>query len=226
MQALPLLIVNRRRTGQNKGCIMPESSITLYGMNLSGHCHRVELLLRMLNLPFRYETVSPADRTSPRFLALNPLAQIPVLTDGNLVLADSNAILVYLALRYDSARTWYPGDPVIAARIQRWLSIAAGEIRFGPAMARVIRIFSRPGDLAAAQQIAARVLPFMDAHLADRSFLAHEAPTIADLACYSYVAHAPEGAIPLEPYAHIRAWLARIEALPGFTPMPRSELPS
>jgi glutathione S-transferase len=145
MQVLPLPIVNRRRTGQNKGSIMPESSITLYGMNLSGHCHRVELLLRMLNLPFRYETVSPADRTSPRFLALNPLAQIPVLTDGDLVLADSNAILVYLALRYDSARTWFPGDPVIAARVQRWLSIAAGEIRFGPAMARVIRIFSRPG---------------------------------------------------------------------------------
>ena len=205
---------------------MPDPSITLYGTNLSGHCHRVELLLRMLNLPFRYETVSPADRNSPCFLALNPLAQIPVLTDGDLTLPDSNAILVYLALRYDGARIWYPADPVIAARIQRWLSVAAGEVRFGPAMARVIRVFSQPGDLAAAQQIAARVLPFMDAHLADRSFLAHEVPTIADLACYSYVAHAPEGGIPLEPYPHIRAWLGRIEALPGFTPMPRSEPPA
>ncbi len=205
---------------------MPDPKITLYGMNLSGHCHRVELLLRMLNLPFRYETVSPADRNSPHFLALNPLAQIPVLTDGDLTLPDSNAILVYLASRYDGARTWYPEDPVIAARIQRWLSVAAGEVRFGPAMARVIRLFSWPGDLAAAQQIAARVLPFMDAHLADRSFLAHEAPTIADLACYSYVAHAPEGGISLEPYPHIRAWLARIEALSGFTPMPRSDLPA
>jgi glutathione S-transferase len=204
---------------------MPEPTITLYGMNLSGHCHRVELLLRMLNLPFRYETVQATDRNSPRFLALNPLAQIPVLTDGDLVLPDSNAILVYLALRYDSGRTWYPEDPLIAARVQRWLSVAAGEVRFGPAMARVIRIFSRPGDLAAAQQIAARVLPFMDAHLADRGFLAHDGPTIADLACYSYIAHAPEGGISLEPYPHIRAWLARIEALPGFTPMPCSDLP-
>jgi glutathione S-transferase len=209
---------------ENKGSVMPDTSITLYGMNLSGHCHRVELLLRMLNLPFRYETVSPADRNSPRFLALNPLAQIPVLTDGDLVLPDSNAILVYLASRYDGARTWYPADPVIATRIQRWLSVAAGEVRFGPAMARVIRVFSRPGDLAAAQQIAARVLAFMDAHLADRSFLAHDTPTIADLACYSYIAHAPEGGISLEPHAHIRAWLTRIEALPGFTPMPRSAL--
>ena len=123
---------------------MPDSSITLYGMNLSGHCHRVELLLRMLNLPFRYETVSPEDRHSPRFLALNPLAQIPVLTDGDLTLPDFNAILVYLAFRYDGARIWHPEDPVIAARIQRWLSVAAGEVRFGPAMARVIRISGYP----------------------------------------------------------------------------------
>ncbi len=205
---------------------MPNPSIALYGLHLSGHCHRVELLLRMLNLPFHYETVSRADFGSPRLLALNPLGQIPVLTDGDLVLPDSNAILVYLATRYDTARAWYPDDPVIAARIQRWLSLAAGEIRFGPAIARAICILSRPGDLAAAQKIAARVLPFMDAHLADRGFLAHDTATIADLACYSYVARAPEGGISLEPYPHIRAWLARIEALPGFTPMPASALPA
>jgi glutathione S-transferase len=205
---------------------MPNSAITLYGMPLSGHSHRVELLLRMLDLPFHYEVVSPNDRGSPAFLALNPLGQIPVLKDGDLVMPDSNAILVYLATRYDAARAWYPVDPVIAARVQRWLSIAAGEVRFGPALARVICVFSRPGDLATAHAVASRMLAFMDAHLADRAFLAHDTATIADLACYTYVAHAPEGGISLEPYPHIRAWLARVEALPKFTPMPRSPLPA
>ena len=117
-------------------------------------------------------------------------------------------------------------NPVIAAHIQRWLSLAAGEVRFGPAMARAIRLRVRQGDLEAAQKIADRLLMFMDAHLADCRFLANDAATIADLACYSYVALAPEGGIALEPYRHIRAWLERIEALPAFTPMPRSPLPA
>jgi glutathione S-transferase len=205
---------------------MPNPTITLYGMPLSGHCHRVELLLRMLKAPFHYEVMTLPDLTSPAFLALNPLGQIPVLKDGDLVLPDSNAILVYLAARNDAARAWRPDDAVIAARIQRWLSIAAGEVTFGPAMARRICVFSRPGDLAAAQKLAARLLTFMDAHLADRAFLAHDAATIADLACYAYIARAPEGGVALEPYPHVRAWLARIEALPGFTPMPRSKAPA
>ena len=83
---------------------MPNPSITLYGLPLSGHCHRVELLLRMLKLPFHYEVVSRSDLSSAAFLALNPLGQIPVLKDGDLILPDSNAILVYLATEYDDAR--------------------------------------------------------------------------------------------------------------------------
>jgi len=65
----------------------------------------------------------------------------------------------------------------------------------------------------------------MDGHLADSAFLAAEHPTIADLACYSYIAHAPEGRISLAEYAWVRAWVARVEALPGFKPMPVSEIP-
>lgn len=201
---------------------MPNTSITLYGLPMSGHCHRVELMLRMLKLEFHYEEVSRADFSSPAFLGLNPLGQVPVLKDNNLVLADSNAILVYLATTYDAARVWYPNIPAIAVQIQRWLSIAAGELRFGPAMARAIRLSVRSGDIGAAQKIAERLMTFMNAHLAERNFLSDGSPTIADLACYSYIAVAPEGGISLEPYSHIRAWLERIEALPGFTPMPRS----
>src|ERR687897_30659 len=116
---------------------MSQPAITLHGIELSGHTHRVELMLRMLGLPFRFSP-APADvRRTEAFLKLNPLGQIPVLEDGDLVLCDSNAILVYLAKRYASESNWLPDEPVAAAQVQRWLSIAAGELRYGPAAARV-----------------------------------------------------------------------------------------
>ena len=196
------------------------TAITLHGAALSGHTHRVALLLSALGLPYAFAN-SPKDvRASPAFLARNPLGQIPVLQDGDLTLADSNAILVYLARRYAPDGPWLPQDPVAAASVQRWLSIAAGEVMHGPAVARMIALFGLPDDPARAARIAARVLTFMDGHLAERTFLAAEHITIADLACYSYVAHAPDGGVSLAPYPHVRAWLGRIEAQPWFQPMP------
>ena len=204
---------------------MSKSEIILHGTELSGHAHRVELLLRMLGLPYRYE-MAPADaRSTPEFHKLNPLRQIPVLQDGELTLADSNAILVYLAKRYAPGSPWLPEEPAAAAHVQRWLSIAAGELKYGPATARMVTQWKLPGDLARAKQIAAVLLRFMDDHLKNRSFLAAEHPTIADLACYSYVAHAPEGGIALGDYGSVLAWLRRIEALPHFKPIPPSPIP-
>src|SRR6202166_4262304 len=117
---------------------MSTAEITLHGTELSGHCHRVELMLRMLGLPYRYVEASAAVRSSPEFHQLNPLRQIPALQDGDLTLADSNAILVYLAKRYAPGSRWLPEEPVVAARVQRWLSIAAGQVMYGPATARMI----------------------------------------------------------------------------------------
>jgi glutathione S-transferase len=204
---------------------MPNSEMVLYGTELSGHAHRVELLLRMLGLPYRYAVASAAVRSTAEFRKLNPLGQIPVLQDGDLILADSNAILVYLAKRYAPGSQWLPEEPVGAARVQRWLSIAAGEVMQGPAIARMVSQWNFPGDLKRAKQIAAVLLRFMDDHLKTRSFLAAEHPTIADLACYSYVAHAPEGGIPIESYVSVLAWLRRVEALPRFKPIPPSPIP-
>ena len=204
---------------------MSQPALVLHGIELSGHTHRVELMLRMLGLPFRFAP-APADvRRTEAFLKLNPLGQIPVLEDGDLVLCDSNAILVYLAKRYAPERNWLPEEPVAAAQVQRWLSIAAGELRYGPAAARVMALFDAPGDREVCHAIAARVLTFMEGHLAGREWLAAEDPTIADLACYSYVAHAPEGGVKLEPYPAVREWLRRVEALPNFKPLPASPIP-
>lgn len=198
-------------------------SIQLYRSAISGHCHRVELFLSLLGLPFETIDIDLAlkEHKAPDFLAMNPLGQVPVLRDGELTLADSNAILVYLEARYAPGQ-WLPRDPVGAARVQRWLSLAAGPLAFGPAAARVVQLFKRPTDPKEAIERAEGLLQFMESELGLAPFLVGERATLADVAHYAYVARAPEGLVSLQPYPAIRAWLARIEALPGFVSMVKS----
>lgn len=197
--------------------------IRLYSFPLSGHAHRVRLLLSMLALPHQVIDVDlPAGQhKQPDFLALNPRGQVPVIVDGDVVLYDSTAILVYLARRYGGEQ-WLPGDAVGAARVQQFLSLAAGEIFEGPNRVRLVKLFKRELDYALAVQKTEAVLALLEAHLADHVFLAAAHVTIADLACYSYIAHVQEGGVALAPYPQVRDWLARIEALPGFVAMPAS----
>lgn len=201
----------------------PGHPIKLYRMALSGHCHRVELLLSLLGLPYELVDIDTAKRAhkSPEFLAKNAFGQVPVIEDGDVTLADSNAILVYLEARYAPGQ-WLPRDPVQAAAVQRWLSVSAGQLAYGLHMARAIALFKRPGDPADPIARARALLAVMEGELTTRPFLAGECATLADLANYAYVALAPEGAVSLAPFPAIRAWLARIEALPGFVPMKRS----
>jgi glutathione S-transferase len=202
----------------------PAQPITLYGFPLSGHAHRVKLFLSLLGLPFDEITVDLPNgaHKQPDFLALNPFGQVPVIDDAGTVLADSNAILVYLATRYGD-ENWLPRDPATAAEVHRWLSVAAGEIMAGPCTVRLVTVFGYPLDHARAKVIAEQLFAVLEAHLAARRFLVGDRPTIADVAGYSYIAHAPEGGVSLAPYPHIRAWLDRITALPGFVAMPASE---
>jgi glutathione S-transferase len=183
-------------------------------------------MLSLLGLPYENVDVDlpGKEQKSPDFLRRNPLGLVPVIEDGALTIADSNAILVYLAGRYDSTGQWYPREPAASARVQQWLSIAAGPLAFGAAAARVIKVFGVPLDWDRAAKIATDLLANLERHLEHREFLASEHPTIADVAMYSYTAHVPEGGIPLEPYPAVRAWLARIEALPRFVPMRKSPL--
>jgi glutathione S-transferase len=199
------------------------TEIIVHRHALSGHAHRVELFLSLLKVPFRVVDVDLAGgaQKKPEFLRLNPFGQVPVIQDGDVTLADSNAILVYLAGRYDKTGAWYPRDALTAARIQQWLSVAAGQLASGPAMARFIKLFGAPLDYAPAAAISEQLLRVLDEALAKQPYLAGAAPTIADIAMYTYTAHAPEGGISLEPHANVRAWIARIEALPGFVPMQR-----
>lgn len=201
----------------------PEQPIRLHRLELSGHCHRVELFLSLLQLPYEMVDVDlrAGEHKQPAFLARNPFGQVPVIEDGELTLADSNAILVYLEGRYAPGQ-WLPREPVAAARVQQWLSVAAGPLAYGAAAARVIALFCRPDDPAPAVARAHQLFGVMEAQLARRDWLAGDTPTLADIANYSYAARAPEGGVSLGDYPAVRAWLARVEALPHFVPMPAS----
>ncbi|UEB95959.1 glutathione S-transferase [Pseudomonas sp. HN2] len=195
--------------------------IKLYNFPRSGHAHRVELMLALLQLPTEliFVDLAKGEHKQPHYLAINSFGQVPAIDDNGVVLADSNAILVYLAQKYGNGR-WLPTDPVGAAHVQRWLSAAAGPIAFGPAAARLITVF---GAQLNAEEVIGRahnLLKVMELELGKTAYLAGDEPTIADVSAYSYIAHAPEGNVSLEEYANVRAWLARIESLPGFVAMP------
>lgn len=200
------------------------NTLKLYRHPLSGHCHRVEAMLSLLTLPYELVEVDmlQGEHRKTAFREKNRLGQVPVLQDGEVTLADSNSILVYLALRYDDTGQWLPREPLAAAQVQRWLSLAAGELVRGPGELRLHALFGAPVDKASAERTASKLLSLLEDTLIRTPFLVGARPTIADLAQYAYTARAPEGGVSLHEYAAVRGWHARLEALPGFAPMPRA----
>lgn len=195
----------------------------LYHLPLSGHAHRAVLFLSLLGQKAELIEVDLAngEHRTAEYLKLNAFGQVPVLDDDGFVVNDSNAILVYLATKL-GREDWLPGDLETIARIQKWLSVAAGEIAYGPCAARLITVFG--ADFRAEEVIARahRILKLIELELGQHSFIVGDKPTIADVALYSYIAGAPEGNVDLMPYANVRQWLAQIEALPGFVEFPKT----
>jgi glutathione S-transferase len=201
-----------------------KSPIKLYRNPLSGHCHRAELMLAFLGLP--YETIDldmvNGAHKAPDYLKISPLGQVPAIDDNGFTLSDSNAIMMYLFKKYNDDYEWYPDEPEKAADVQRWLSIAAGEIAYGPCAVRLVKLFGMDLDYELAKQKTISLFAVLEPSLKNQSFLVGNTITIADLAGYSYISHVPEGGVSLEPYPAIKAWLARIEAHPNFVGMKRS----
>ncbi len=196
-------------------------SLRLHRHPISGHCHRVELYLSLLGLDHELVHVDlmTGAQKQPAFLSKNPFGEVPVLEDGELTLADSTAILLYLAERYDTDARFWPRTPEGRARVQRWFSVASGALVAGPATARKIKLLGVKLDYERAVTVAQNLFNVLESELGQRSFLVGSSPTLADVALYAYVARAPEGDISLAPYPAISAWLGRVEALPGFVPM-------
>lgn len=195
--------------------------ITLYGHELSGNSFKVRLFLELLGLEYDFKQVDlmKGEHKQPAYLAINPFGQVPALIDGELVLQDAQAILVYLARQY-GGESWLPLEPVELSHVVRWLSTTAGEIRQGPENARLYHLFGTQAiNIERATEKSHLILQRLDNHLRDRTWLEFERPTIADIAVFPYVALAPDGQIALNAYPHVLAWIDRIKQLPGFIGM-------
>lgn len=195
----------------------------LHTFPLSGHAHRAHLFLSLIGADFELVEVDLAGgaHKAPDFLKMNPFGQVPVLEDGDVIIADSNAIMVYLAKKYGKT-DWLPEDLVQAAQVQRWLSVAAGQLAYGSAAARLVTVFGAKFNTEEVISRGDALLKLLEGLLAQQDWLVAGHPTIADVALYSYTARAPEGNVDLQPYPAVRQWLARVEALPGFVPFQRT----
>lgn len=196
-------------------------ALKLYDLDVSGNCYKVRLFCALLNVPvdlISVDFMSGAHKRSP-LIDLNAFGQLPILEDGDLVLRDSQAMLVYIARKLGN-ESWLPTDAASQALVTQWLMVAENEIARGPNDARLHDKFGYKLDIVAAREKAKRILTIMDQHLEKREWLALDRPTIADIACMPYVALGWEGGVPLDPYPAVKAWVARIKNLPGFVSMP------
>lgn len=195
--------------------------ITLYEFALSGNCHKVRLMLSLLGLDYQSIAVNGGERQHKAkvFIEKNPFGQVPVLTDGEVTIRDSQAILVYLARQYGDEH-WLPNQAAAMAEVTAWLSTAANEVALGPNRLRLHYKFGRPINLEEAKQITSNLLSILQARLDQHEWLAGAQASIADIAVYPYIALGPEGKTDLAPYPAIMAWMQRIQALPAYVGMP------
>jgi glutathione S-transferase len=195
--------------------------IKLYGHEMSGNSYKARLFLELLNLDYAWIKVDlmKGEHKSPEYLTLNPFGQVPLLIDGDIKLADAQAILVYLARQYGGEQ-WLPLDALPLAQVIRWLSTTAGEVRQGPENARLYNLFSATSiNIERAHQKAEHILTQLEQHLSPRTWLEFERPTIADVAVFPYVALARDGKIDLDAYPNVLVWIDRVKHLPGFVGM-------
>lgn len=199
--------------------------IKLYGLDISGNTYKVKLLLHFLGL--KYQSINlnidKKEHKSAAFLKLNPRGEFPVLEDGSIVIWDSQAILIYLARQYGNQpnhKHWYPDNAVDMARITQWLTVANDDIFHSLGKARSMLKFAYAGDLELYQSQGKATLQRIEQHLSHRLWLATEQPSIADIACYPYIALCEEGHVSLAAYKSINHWLMRIQKLQAYITMP------
>ena len=204
--------------------------LTLYDHPRSGNCYKVRLFLALNGRDYqsRFVDVLARKNQTAEFERVSAFQQIPALTDGDTAIWDSHAILLHLAHHY--APEWLAPLPRIGA-MHAWLSVSANEIANSLQPLRLTRVVSNAEaahhlgvseallDVPGMQARTDRVLQRLEKRLADHAWLAGgEAPTVADIACYGYLALAEEAAIDIAAYPAIAAWRKRIQQLPGYVP--------
>jgi len=182
--------------------------VKVYVWKHSGNSYKLRVLLALIGV--EYEEVMVNFRThehkSADYRKINPRGQVPALVDGEMVLWDSAACLVYIARKFGGEQ-WLPSAPA---------PMAGNEMLYGLQYARrgLTRGICSAGTVEQMQVNGRIALDVVEARLATQDWLALGHPSIADIACFPYVETAPEGGMPLAPYPHITAWLARCKALP------------
>src|SRR5262249_36440972 len=117
----------RERRGSAR-LVKTATSITLYNFEISSRCYKARLFLTLLKLDYEQTTWnnSPAfEHRKPEFLRINPLGQLPAMRDGDLMLRDAQAMVTYLARKYDPAARWLPAEPGAFGEVMMWLFFAA-----------------------------------------------------------------------------------------------------
>jgi len=203
-------------------------TIKVYGMSSSGNCHKVRMALTLLQRPCDWvEVDSAAGQTrTPEFLAKNANGRVPILEreDGQ-VLAESNAILCWLA----EGSALMPADPWQRAQVLAWMFFEQYSHEPYVAVARFICGWIPPdsprhAELPRLRERAADALAVMERHLQAQAWFGAETMSIADLALFAYTHCADDGGVSLEAFPQVRAWLARMLAVDGITPMPKPPL--
>lgn len=195
--------------------------LTLYDYLPSQNAYKVRLLLHHLQRPYRTEIVSifEGEGQRPEYLAVNPTGAVPAIRlDDGRVLAESNAILAYLA----HGTAYLPQDPFDNARVHQWLSFEQDYVT----SIATLRHWTLTGKLARRPQAlverhrkaAEKTLGILERELASRPFIAGDSYTIADMSVFAYTHRAHEAALPLERFGQLNAWIARVQAQPGFLP--------
>jgi glutathione S-transferase len=201
--------------------------IKLYNDELSGNCYKLRLFLHLLGVPYVRVPVNfypGREHKTEAFLQINPFGQLPAIDDDGYVLRDAQAILVYLATQYDDTQRWFPADARTRGRVALWLTVAEDVTRSASA-ARLHDAFGYPFDVNSCRHAAHRLFAHIEDHLSDgemegQNWLAGNAPTIADIACFPYVALSSEGGVLLDKYPALRRWIRGVKALPNFVGMP------
>ena len=197
--------------------------LTLHDFPDSGNGYKVQLVLRQLGIPFRLVGVDilRGESRTAAFLAKNPNGRVPLLEleDGS-YLPESNAILYYLA----TGTPLLPEAPLERARVLSWMFFEQYSHEPYVATSRYILRHLPASDATRAELARLRpraldALSVMERHLETHAFFAAERYTIADVALYAYTHRAHEAQLELAPYPALRAWLARVEAQPGYVPM-------
>ena len=149
----------------------------------------------------------------PEFLRLNPAGKVPVLVDGNRVIPESAAIVLYLAARFPE-KALLPGDLGQRAEVYRWLMFAVTELeqplwRISKHTALYPPAKRLPADIALAKEEFFAMAAILDAHLAGRQFIVGDRITAADCVT-AYVIDWADEARLLDDFAHLREYLSRM----------------